>query len=183
MNKKQWQAGVAGLLLASTISLPALAQQTTPEKPIATVIADVEKEKDIRTLLELTNTGKLMEQMFDQLIGTYQTQMPQVPPEIWKRFRQKFVVSEMLELTIPVYDKHYTKEDIKGMIAFYQTPLGQKILMETPLVTQECMIIGQKWGQAKGEAFAREIRAEEEAKKPEAKKSDKPKSTPPKQKP
>jgi len=32
----------------------------------------------------------------------------------------------LLELAIPLYDKNLSHEEIKGLIQFYQTPLGQK---------------------------------------------------------
>ena len=52
---------------------------------------------------------------------------------------KKFPVDEMLEATIPVYQKHWTKGDVDAMVAFYSTPTGQKILRELPTTMAEAM--------------------------------------------
>ncbi|UAY57309.1 DUF2059 domain-containing protein [Arachidicoccus terrestris] len=36
------------------------------------------------------------------------------------------------------------------LIAFYKTPLGQKLMQETPKILQECMELGAKWGAEAG---------------------------------
>ena len=48
-------------------------------------------------------------------------------------------IKEMLEATIPVYQKHLTKADLDAMVAFYSSPAGQKILHEQPAMVQESM--------------------------------------------
>ena len=48
-------------------------------------------------------------------------------------------IREMLEATIPVYQKHLTKADLDAMVAFYSSPAGQKILHEQPAMVQESM--------------------------------------------
>ncbi len=45
----------------------------------------------------------------------------------------------MLQATIPVYQKHWTKADVDAMVAFYSTPTGQKMLKELPATMAEAM--------------------------------------------
>ena len=127
--------------------------------------ADVSPEKraQIEKLLQLTGTERLMGQMENQLIASFRAQMPQVPEAFWTKFQQKMNTREMLDLIIPVYDKYYTLDDLKAVNAFYQTPVGQKVLSTLPQVMQETMKIGQEWGEKKGEEAARE--SEQEMKK------------------
>ena len=127
--------------------------------------ADISPEKraQIEKLLQLTGTERLMGQMENQLIATFKAQMPQVPEAFWTKFQQKMNTREMIDLIIPVYDKYYTLEDLKAVNAFYQTPVGQKVLSTLPQVMQETMKIGQEWGQKKGQQAAEE--AEQELKK------------------
>jgi len=49
-------------------------------------------------------------------------------------------------MTIPIYDKHLTHEEIRGLIAFYQTPLGAKLIAKMPAIAQDSMAVGMKWG-------------------------------------
>ncbi|MDT8386626.1 MAG: DUF2059 domain-containing protein [Thiogranum sp.] len=60
-------------------------------------------------------------------------------------------------LMIPLYDKHYTHEDIKGLVQFYKTELGQKTIKLMPVLMQESMAVGQQWGRALGPEIQRRI--------------------------
>ena len=40
---------------------------------------------------------------------------------------------------IPVYQRHLSKSDLDSVIAFYSSPVGQKLLREQPQMIQESM--------------------------------------------
>jgi hypothetical protein len=46
---------------------------------------------------------------------------------------------DMLDATVPVYQKHFTKGDVDALVAFYSTPTGQKLIKELPEITAEAM--------------------------------------------
>jgi len=48
-------------------------------------------------------------------------------------------IQEMLEATIPVYQRHLTRTDLQAMTVFYSSPVGQKLLREQPAMVQESM--------------------------------------------
>jgi len=52
---------------------------------------------------------------------------------------KNFPMDAMLSDMIPVYQRHFTKSEIDGLIAFYSSPVGQKFLHEMPTVTAETM--------------------------------------------
>ncbi len=52
---------------------------------------------------------------------------------------KEYPVSGILDDMVPVYQKHLSKSDLEGMIAFYSSPLGRKILREMPDMTKEAM--------------------------------------------
>ncbi|MCX6219801.1 MAG: DUF2059 domain-containing protein [Bacteroidia bacterium] len=54
-----------------------------------------------------------------------------------------FFVSVLL--LIPVYKKHFTQEEVKAIVAFYETPAGKKLAEKTPMVTMESMQLSQTW--------------------------------------
>ena len=132
---------------------------------VMTVQADVapEKRKEIEKLLRLTGVEKLSEQMANQMLTSFRTQMPQVPEAFWTKFQQKMNTHDLVEKVIPVYDKYYSLEDLKAVNAFYESPAGQKVLSTLPQVMQETMKIGEEWGQKIGQEAAEE--AEKELKK------------------
>ncbi|HEY5762958.1 MAG TPA: DUF2059 domain-containing protein [Rhodocyclaceae bacterium] len=55
-----------------------------------------------------------------------------------------------MDTMYPVYDLHFTADELRQMIAFNSTPLGQKMLRVLPQVTQEGMAAGQTWGRTLG---------------------------------
>jgi len=65
---------------------------------------------------------------------------------------QKKLTDTMIEL----YMETYTKQEIKGLIEFYQTPLGQKTLEVMPMLTQKGAEAGMQEAQSKrGQLMAR----------------------------
>lgn len=55
-------------------------------------------------------------------------------------------VDEMIDAMIPIYQKHLSKEDLDGVLAFYASPIGQKLQREQPAMTQESMQVGGEIG-------------------------------------
>jgi hypothetical protein len=55
-------------------------------------------------------------------------------------------VGEMVDAMVPIYQKHLTKEDIDGILAFYASPIGQKLQREQSAMMQEGMEVGAAIG-------------------------------------
>jgi hypothetical protein len=133
-----WMKGllaIATLLLCATIS--------AGEQPS---IAPAKVEK-IHEVLRVTGAAKLGVQMMDQMIPAMKKTMPNVPDTFWTEFRAEVKPEEMENLIVPVYAKHFDDAELQGLIDFYSTPLGKKVIAEMPGVMQEAMAVGQKWGQ------------------------------------
>ncbi len=160
---------VIGIAAHLALPIQAIAQTPPATAPAAapatkTVLADAEKEKDIRQLMALTGSDKMAQQMVDQMIPEMQKAIPQIPAEFWQGFRKKVKMSELMERLVPVYDKYYSKEDVKGLIAFYQTPLGQKMIATAPGISSDSRAIGSAWGQEIAKQVISDIQASQAAK-------------------
>ena len=46
-----------------------------------------------------------------------------------------------------VYMEVYTKEDIKGMLAFYESTVGKKMAASSGVIMEKSQEAGQEWGQ------------------------------------
>jgi hypothetical protein len=57
-------------------------------------------------------------------------------------------MGELSEAVAIVYSSNFSAEDLRAVTAFYKTPAGQKLLEKTPVVTQQTMAAGQKFGQS-----------------------------------
>lgn len=128
------------------------------------------KQNDIRQLIEMTggtNIAKLFasgssQQMFKMLKAS----RPDIPDralvimerEMLALFSEKLTApGGLMDMIVPIYAKHLSHQEIRELIAFYQTPLGRKTISVLPLVTQESMQAGQRWGQALGPEMEKRV--------------------------
>lgn len=105
------------------------------------------KDDSIRALIALTGSDTLAVQMMDLMIPQLQELIPEVPDDLWQQFRTQVRTDTFIELIIPIYRNHYAESEIQELIAFYKTPLGQKLIKESPAVMQESYDAGQQWGE------------------------------------
>jgi TonB family protein len=55
------------------------------------------------------------------------------------RVISKMQTVDVAALFVPIFDKHYTLDDINALIAFYESPVGQKMLQLQPQISIESM--------------------------------------------
>jgi uncharacterized protein len=138
---------------------------STKEKPI-----DPSKAQDIRRLQELIGSKERMAQVMNEMEKTMRPLMNNALPAgdyreklveaFFVKFHSKLDLQQFLDQAMPIYDRQFSHEEIKGLIQFYQTPLGQKYLSAVPQITAEMMAQGQKWGQDLGRKSILEVLAE-----------------------
>jgi hypothetical protein len=63
-------------------------------------------------------------------------------------FKQRFDIGQMLEeITVQTFDKIFTENELRELIAFYRTPTGQKVMSVLPkLVADVTTHFGEKHG-------------------------------------
>src|SRR5262249_30306476 len=133
-----------GAITVQTVPAPRKTQEQAP--PSAAKIDPV-KEAAIRKLFEIQGTRKAMEQvisgMSENMKPTLQKMLPpgdyqeKLISLFFEKFQSKLKVDDLVALSMPVYDKYFSKEDIDGLIQFYQTPIGKKVLSVLPQVLIE----------------------------------------------
>src|SRR6478609_7895504 len=57
-------------------------------------------------------------------------------------------VREIIEQVAALYARNFTAAELNEVVAFYRGPTGQKFIQKLPLITQESMVIGQRFGQS-----------------------------------
>lgn len=119
-----------------------------------------EKHEEIVKMLKITGVEKMMTQMVSQMVSTFKSKETGVPDAFWTKLEASLDAKGMIEKLIPVYDKHYSLEDLKAVNAFYSTPAGQHLLASMPEVMQESMAIGQAWGQQAAQDVMKALEAE-----------------------
>lgn len=161
----------AAALIALALSVSAFSSASAEEA------ASPEKITDTRKLMEVTgalNFGQMLSQtIVMQFSKALKAQRPDLPPEAYTILSEEVgkVVSEEMtrkggyvDQVIPLYGKYLTHDEIKGLLQFYGTPLGKKLVSVLPPLTRESMITGQKWAQTLGPKLDARLKARFEQK-------------------
>src|SRR5882762_6337715 len=108
---------------------------------------DATKETDIRALMELVGARDLVEDGASNAIEMSREKLLVTVPNNDKgqafvnafaaSSQKKFDVDQVTEQLVSVYDKHFTEDEIKGLLQFYGSPLGQKVAAEMPKISRE----------------------------------------------
>ena len=107
------------------------------------VFADKEEYKKIaEELLIVTKADERMDKVLNEMFDLQIKQMPEMGKyqnEI-KSFLEKYVGWDKIKDDISeIYAQEFTEQELKEMIAFHKTELGQKILEKTPMLIKKSM--------------------------------------------
>jgi hypothetical protein len=149
--------------LALTV-VPAGAQQPPPLKEGSPAAIAAAKE-----ILAMKNAGamyanavpNLVQQTKDQLLQTnlnYQKDLNEVAVIVAQKLagREKEIGDGMAK----IYANEFTEQELKDLVTFYKSPLGQKLLASEPRAIQFSMSYMNQWAQQFAEVINGEFRAE-----------------------
>lgn len=130
------------LLLLCTLLNPATAGAADD-----TVPSDIppQKEADIQKLLAMTDSLDMGQQVVDRLLAIQQSAQSAVPQEVWDEIRAELDMTRIQPVIVAIWDRHFSHDDIRGLIEFYESPLGRKLVETQPAVMQESMAAGELW--------------------------------------
>lgn len=131
---------------------------------------DPAKEADIRKLLEVTGAKELALQTMGSMEKNIRPMLTaSLPPGDYReqlidlfftKFHSRVQTQEIVEMAVPVYDKYFSDDEIKGLVQFYGTPLGHKTLQVLPKLMGELQDQGRNWGQRIGRESMEEVLTE-----------------------
>lgn len=142
---------------------PDQAQRPEPGGAAATK-PDPAKEAAIRHLMDLTQTSNLGDNIQSYITSQVRTGLaralkPDALPKFMDEFNQKFVsaapASSVTEAMVPIYASAFSTEDIQGLIQFYESPLGQRVVKNLPAVDQQSQAAGVRIEQTAALAILR----------------------------
>jgi hypothetical protein len=121
---------------------------------------DPAKEADIRRLLDLTGAKAMASQTMSRMEGNIRPLLTSsLPPGDYRdklvnlffaKFHSKLDMQIFLDKAVVVYDKYLTAQDVRGLIQFYETPVGQKAITVLPKMSAELGEQGEAWGRQMG---------------------------------
>jgi hypothetical protein len=108
---------------------------------------DPAKDADIRSLMELVGARDAMQDFAtngaDQLRENLLTSVPSTDRgqkfvnAFIDGYKARFNADEAMAQLVIIYDRHFTQDEIKGLLQFYGSPLGQKFAAEMPKINSE----------------------------------------------
>ena len=137
-------------IVACVLAAPAGADNIAPAKR-----ADIEK------LMRITGPPDVTKQISNffvrQMSQAIKASRPDLPARAYQILGEEInrVIEEQmtakggfLDMVIPIYAKHFSHEDIKGLLKFYQSDLWKKTIKVEPLILQEKLALAQDWSKS-----------------------------------
>ena len=130
------------ILLFAVFSLPVAAQTTKTKDTI-----NPEKEKDIIYLLKTSGTADFAYIIIDDVIQNYKQYITETPSGYWEKIALKIDIMPFIKSVVPIYDKRFSHKEIKQLIKFFDSPVGNKWALALKDMNQEVMQQANLYGQ------------------------------------
>jgi hypothetical protein len=115
---------------------------------------DPEKAADLHSLLQYVGAKEQLQSVASESAAQYREKLSASVKNVSddsKRqelitvasgsFQKNFDQQRALQQIATIYDKHFTDDEIKGLLDFYSSPLGQKFAAETPKIDKEIQAV------------------------------------------
>jgi uncharacterized protein len=155
----------AGLVLGLALTgVPAGAQQPPPQKPASPAAIAAAKEilamKNVSAMYA-SAVPNIVQKTKDALLQAnlnYQKDLNEVAVVVAQKLvgREKEIGDGMAK----VYANEFSEQELKDLVTFYKSPLGQKLLVAEPRAIQFSISYMNQWAQAFAETVNGEFRAE-----------------------
>ena len=125
----------------------------------ATDISISQKKENIRKLIKISGNANSILQLStipydNQMTLIIQRLRPDLSKKIVKKLRQELRVEikrnvqapgGLMDYIISIYNSHFTHQEIRDWLLFYESPLGKKINSTMPSVMEESNLAYQQW--------------------------------------
>jgi hypothetical protein len=129
---------------------------------------DPTKEAEVRSLMELVGARDAMQDFAahgaDQLRDNLLASVPkndrgqQFVNAFITEYKNKFNPDEATAQLVAIYDQHFTQDEIRGLLQFYGSPLGQKFAAEMPKINLEMQASNRAFSTHVAKAVMQDLR-------------------------
>jgi len=153
-------------------SPPAKPAPQVPRKTASPASGSISSQKEarIRELMDVTGTKNLGQQLIEAGMEQFRSSVLDSQPDNPRakqfveafvlRFQKHFDPDSLNEKVIPIYDKYLTAEDLQGLLDYYHSPLGKRMLKVLPEVTRESQAAGFALGQKAAQETMEELKTD-----------------------
>ena len=148
------------LLLVSFAAFSCSLNAQSVEVPEAT---DTAFDEAVDKVMEVSGSKTTLKAQFPLIMNNLRKMLKGISDDVFAKIEAKFQVvflKRAVELYAPFYERYYTLEDIKGLIAFYETDLGRKVARTTPSLSRDLFQAGEQLGLMVLQSVVEELKAE-----------------------
>jgi hypothetical protein len=130
---------------------------SSPSEPAAVAApksTDVAKESELRSLLDLLGTRGQVADVAASSAAQYRERLLSRAPKDEKNqalvrdfaatYQKDFDNDRAMRQIAGIYDKHYTEEEIRYLLQFFESPVGRKFAAESPKIASEMLVIREE---------------------------------------
>jgi len=161
---------LAGAVLAG-IARPATAQGTTPQaaapsavhqpSPAALLVAkQILEIKHVEDVFKPLIRGVVIKtrDMFMQTNFMWSKDLNEISANLEKEYNAR--TKELLDRAARIYATHFSEPELKQLLSFYQSPLGQKVIDQEPKALDESLAMAGSWADDFSQDVINKMRAE-----------------------
>ena len=158
------------LLFANSPAIGVRAQDKAVGESKSAGSVDPQKEAQIRELMEVTGAKDLGQQLLKAGLEQFRSSVEETQPNnprakqfmdaFTARFQKHFDPKSLNDQLIPIYDKYLTADDLRALLDYYRSPLGQRMLKALPELSRESQATGFALGQKAAQETMEELKAE-----------------------
>lgn len=100
---------------------------------------ELKKQMSSMTKTMRQNMQQMRQSAMRGITPTQAAEFEKLDNELYDKMLDADALNKMVELIIPVYQRHFSGSDVDGLTSFYSTALGQKLLHEQPAILEEYM--------------------------------------------
>jgi len=78
-------------------------------------------------------------------------------------YQKKFHADLVSEQIVAIYDKHFTDDEVKGLLQFYSSPLVRKFAAEMPKIAAEAQVANREEGTRTATEVVQQLREQTSA--------------------
>jgi uncharacterized protein len=155
---------LAALAVLASIGIVKPVQAQAPVAPPSAASILLAKQ-----IIEIKGVNKLfdplvrgvIEKVKDQFMQTnfmWANDLNAVAAQLEKEYAPR--ESELVDESARIYASHFTEDELRQILTFYQSPLGRKMVIEEPKALDESMANAGNWGDKLSEEIIDRMRAE-----------------------
>ena len=150
-------------LVAAVIAVMAMPSGAKAQQPSGNAILLA------REIINVKGAAKMYDPVIVEVVDRATGVLVQTNPmlsrdlnEIAARLRSEYAprVSELLNEVARLYAARFTEAELKDVLAFYKSPVGQKIILQEPAILDQSIGFSENWASKFSEEVLAKIRGE-----------------------